>query len=501
LFDKSFFRILNYRIKSFTECNYNNLKNEYWKELKIYHKIIVIGEQKLQGTSYIFNPKSIAVIGASSKPGKIGHECFRSLVRSGFRGKIYPINPNIQKVLGVKAYPSISQVPDEVDLAIYTLPAKDAIKIFEDLGKKGVKAAIIISGGFREVSENGMLLEEDVLRIARDNCIRIIGPNCIGVYDGYSKVDSFFQSAERLPRPKEGSISVISQSGTFAMSFLDWASDDGIGICKVISLGNRADVDEADLIKYLNDDDKTKVIALYIESFTNGRKLIDSIKKSKKPLVVYLASKTNSGASVARSHTGRIASNYLLARNIMEGVGVMIADTFQQFYDITKAIALLSQSLGDNVVMITNGAGPCVIAADLIQDNGLRMTHFSAPTKEVLERSLPGYAVINNPIDLTGSATSEDFMQAIKICDKTDEINVIALFIVFQDTPLEDEFAENLVLNKPEKPLVVFAAGGEYTRKKCRILNSNGIPTFQNAEGLVLSIKGLVEVNKRWHIK
>jgi acyl-CoA synthetase (NDP forming) len=215
----------------------------------------------LKGISEIFNPKSIAVIGASSKPGKIGNECFRSILKNGFRGRIYPINPNVQEILGVLTYPTILDVPGEVDLVIYALQAKDSIRVFKELGQKGVKAAIIISGGFREFSENGMLLEEEIIKMAKDSHIRIIGPNCVGVYDGYSKVDSFFQSSERLPRPKEGSISFISQSGTFAISFLDWASNEGVGICKVVSLGNRSDIDEMELIEYLNVDDKTKVIS------------------------------------------------------------------------------------------------------------------------------------------------------------------------------------------------------------------------------------------------
>jgi acyl-CoA synthetase (NDP forming) len=217
-----------------------------------------------------------------------------------------------------------------------------------------------------------------------------------------------------------------------------------------------------------------------------------------KPIIIFLASKTNSGATVAQSHTGRLASNYVLARSVMEGAGAILVDTFQQFYDVTKAVALISRSRGDRIAMITNGAGPCVIAADLIQDNGLRMANFSASTKEELSRSLPEYAVLNNPIDLTGSATTEDFMKSIKVCDEAAEVDVIALFVVFQDMPLGDEFAEKLVLNKPKKPLLIFAAGGEYTKNKYKILNSNGLPTYQNVEGLITSIGALFKVDKRW---
>jgi len=451
----------------------------------------------MNGVQYFFNPRTVAVVGASSKPGKIGHECFKNMVRGNFRGNVYPVNPSVQEILGRKAYPSLEEVPEDVDLVIYALPAKDSIEVFSQFRKKSVKAVIVVSGGFREFSENGVILEEEILRIARRDGFRIIGPNCVGVFDSFSGVDSLFQPYERLPRPGQGNISVISQSGTFAVTFMDWASEENVGLSKVVSVGNRADVDEAELIEFLDNDPYTKVIALYVESFTDGRRLVKSIKDCGKPVTVLLASKSSYGAKVARSHTGRMASNYILAKDIIESSGAAVTDDLQQFYDVTKSVSLSHGFVGKNILMVTNGAGPCVIAADLIQEYGLNLIEPSDSLKNTLKKQLPSYAIINNPIDLTGSATSKDFLSAIKVCENSLDVEIILLSIVLQDVPLEDDFVKQLAENKPKKPIFVFAAGGQYTREKIKILHQAKIPAFQNVRNLIASIATIIEFTKK----
>ncbi|MGQ9781488.1 MAG: acetate--CoA ligase family protein [Nitrososphaeria archaeon] len=446
---------------------------------------------------YIFNPSSVAIIGASSKSGKIGHECFRSMISSGFKGKVYPVNPNAKEVLGVRAYSDIKEIPGDVDLVVYALPAREAVRIFQDFREKNVKSVIIVSGGFREMSKDGELLEEKILEIGKRSGFRVVGPNCVGVYDSYSGVDSLFQSATRLLRPRQGAISFISQSGTFAVSFMDWASDECVGVNKVVSVGNRADLDEADFIDYLNVDEKTDVIAVYVESYTNGRKFVEAVKRCRKAVVIYLAGRTRQGGLIAKSHTGRLASDYRIACGSLEGAGAILTHSFRQLFDSSKALAFLKKASGDRVLMITNGAGPCVVAADLMDEVGLKLAELQDSSVEALKNALPTYATIANPIDLTGSATSSDFLQAIQLCDDAVEVDIIALFVVFQDTPLEDGFVEELVTSKTRKPMLVFAAGGEYTRQKCRFLNANGIPTFQDVDSLVLSMKALVDVGKK----
>lgn len=450
-----------------------------------------------QDIRFIFNPSSVAIVGASSKPGKIGHECLRSMLSSGYRGKIYPVNPNAKEILGLKAYSDIKEISGDIDLVVYALPAKEAIRVFQEFKEKNVKAAIIVSGGFREVSEDGKLIEEKVAEIAREAGFRIVGPNCVGVYDSYSGVDSLFQSSTRLPRPKQGKISMISQSGTFAISFLDWASDECVGISKIVSLGNRADIDEADLINYLDYDEDTDVIAVYIESYTDGRKLVEAVKRSRKTVIAYLTGRTRQGGEIAKSHTGRLASDYRIACGALEGAGAILSNSLRHLFDSSKSVALLKRASGDRVLMITNGAGPCVVAADLMDEVGLKLAALQDSSIENLRNRLPRYATIGNPIDLTGSATSSDFLEAIRLGDGAEEVDILALFIVFQDTPLEDSFVEDLVKNKTRKPMLVFAAGGEYTRQKCRFLNANCIPTFQDVGSLVTSMKALVDAGKR----
>ena len=430
---------------------------------------------------WFFKPRSIAVVGASSKPGKIGHESLRSLLTSGFSGKIYPVNPRADEILGLKAYPSLLEIPGEVDMAVITLPADAVPETMIQCAKKGVKAVVIISGGFGEAGPEGRRTEEEVVRIARENGIRIIGPNCIGVFDGHSRVDTSFQPVERMGRPNPGNAAFLSQSGTFGAAFLDWAAEDHLGISKMVSLGNRCDVDEADLIEYLADDPETEVIGVYIESFTRGRALFDAIKKCNKPIVIYKTSRTSESAKAAVSHTGRIAARHDIAISALRQAGAMTVDSFNELYAAVKALAKQPTTEG-GVAMVTNGAGPCVMAADELVLRGVPLTSLRASTKERLMNSAPPYALIGDfVVDLTGSATSEDYIKTLSVLAEAEEVGTLGVFIVFQDSPLEDNFPEILAkFNAKGKPIIVFAAGGRYTREKRSILERAGIPTYDD---------------------
>ncbi|MGC8932688.1 MAG: acetate--CoA ligase family protein [Candidatus Methanodesulfokora sp.] len=430
--------------------------------------------------SWFFNPRSIAVVGASSKPGKIGHESLRSLLTSGFSGKIYPVNPRAEEILGLKAYPSLLDIPDEVDMAVITLPADAVPDVMTQCARRGVKAVVIISGGFGEAGPEGGRIEEEVVKIARENGIRIIGPNCIGVFDGHSRVDTSFQPVERMGRPGPGSVAFLSQSGTFGAAFLDWAAEDNLGVSKVVSLGNRCDVDEADLIEYLAEDPETEVIGVYIESFTRGRALFNSIRKCRKPIVIYKTSKTGESARAAVSHTGRIAARHEIAISALKQAGALTVDSFNELYAAVKALAK-QPAAEKGVVMVTNGAGPCVMAADELVLRGVPLASLSSSTRKGLVRILPPYVLVSDfVIDLTGSATSKDYTNAIEILSKADEVGIIGIFVVFQDSPLEDNFSEVLAGFDTKKPIVVFAAGGRYTRERRSILEKAGIPTYDD---------------------
>ncbi len=439
----------------------------------------------LRTLDYFFRPDSVAVIGASSKPGKIGHETLRSLLMSGYSGKVYPVNPKASEILGLRSYPSLLDVPGPVDLAVITLPAGAVPEAMTECTRKGVRAVVIISGGFAEAGSQGRVLQEEVVRIAREAGIRIVGPNCIGIFDGHTRVDTSFQPHERMGRPGPGVAAFLSQSGTFGAAFLDWAAEDRLGVSKMVSLGNRADVDEADLISYLADDVDTQVIGVYIESFTRGRQLMESVRKATragKPVLVYMASRTDEGSRAAISHTGRMVARHEVASSALRQAGAMLVDSFGELYGAVKALAKQPPAAGRGVVMVTNGAGPCVMAADELALRGVPLARLSERTKGELRSRLPPHVQVGDfVIDLTGSARSRDYLEALEVIRDSEDAGILGVFVVFQDSPLEDDFTERLAEFDPgEKPLLVFAAGGRYTREKRSVLEASGIPTYDD---------------------
>ncbi len=445
------------------------------------------------GIEWFYKPRSVAVIGASTRPGKVGHECLKSLLNSGFQGEVYPVNPRAEQVLGLRAYPSILDVPAEVDLAVLAIPSTAAPSVMEQCAQKGVKAVVIISGGFKEAGEEGEDLQERIVETARRHGMRIIGPNCIGVFDGHTRVDTTFQSHERMGRPKPGNIAFLSQSGTFGATFLDWAAAEGVGVSRFASLGNRADVDEGDMIAYLARDPDTRVVAIYMESFTDARALMEAIRSSRKPILIFKSGRTQAGAKAAASHTGRLAGSYEIARSALTQAGALVLDSVGELYGAAKALALQPTFGAGGVAMVTNGAGPCVMAADYLSESGIKLATFSPKTRKELREGLPGYALVSDPVvDLTGSATTSDYMTALEALARDPNVGLLGVFVVFQDTPLEEEFTTRLAdFDSGGKPVLVFAAGGEYTARKRRELDSAGIPTYDDVRELAAAIRAL----------
>lgn len=452
-----------------------------------------MGGPNPRGIEWFYRPRSVAVIGASTRPGKVGHECLRSLLDSGFKGEVYPVNPRADQVLGLRAYPSILDVPGEVDLAVLAIPSSAAPEVIEQCARKGVKAAVIISGGFKEAGPEGEALQERVVDIARRGGMRVIGPNCIGVFDGHTRVDTTFQSHERMGRPGPGSIAFLSQSGTFGATFLDWAAAEGIGVSRFASLGNRADVDEADMIAYLAGDPDTRVVAIYMESFTDARALMEAIRSSPKPVLIFKSGRTQAGARAAASHTGRLAGSYEIARSALAQAGALVLDSVGELYGAAKALALQPPFESGGVAMVTNGAGPCVMAADYLYESGVELARFSPETRKELRERLPGYTLVSDPVvDLTGSATTSDYMAALDALSRDPGVGLLGVFVVFQDTPLEDEFTQRLAeFDSRGKPMLVFAAGGEYTARKRRELDSAGVPTYDDVRELAAAVRAL----------
>ena len=441
-----------------------------------------------------FKAESVAVIGASATPGKIGHEVLRSLSQYEYAGKVYPVNPTAETILGIKTCASVLEIPETVDLAVLTIPAKTTPSIIDECGRKGVRNVVIVSGGFKETGMEEF--ESQSLDTARKYGIRIIGPNCIGVLDGHSRLDTFFQAHERMLRPKPGSVAFLTQSGTFGTTILEWAAEADVGISKFVSYGNRCDVDEGDLVEFLGDDPETSVIGMYVEGLSNGRKLYEKTCKvtPKKPIVILKSGRTALGSKAAKSHTGWLAGSYEVAKAAFEQAGMIVADDIEQLYDIVKAFAMQPMPRGRNIVMVTNGAGPCVMAADKIEQYGMALAPMSDATVSALKNDLPPYCYISETtVDLTGSATSKDYNTALHILARSPEVHVLMPFFVFQDTPLDEGILAVLEqVKKYGKPLVCCAAGGPYTRKMSRGIEALGIPVYESAERAANAAHALV---------
>ncbi|MEM2004104.1 MAG: acetate--CoA ligase family protein [Nitrososphaerota archaeon] len=444
--------------------------------------------KSLSQLELFFRPSSVAVIGVSTMRGKIGHEILRSIVDGGYQGKIYPVTISAKEILGLKCYESVLQIPEPVDLAVYALPSNLAPKIIEECGQKGVKNIIIVSGGFKEVGGSNVDLESEVVKIARRYGMRIIGPNCIGVFDGKSRFDTFFQSHERMVRPPHGPLSFITQSGTYGVAFLEEAAEDGVGVSKMVSFGNKADVDEADLVRYLGADEDTRVIAIYMEAVVNGRRFIEAVSEvaAKKPIVILKSGRTSLGVKAARSHTGWLAGSYQVARSIFKQAGIVVAEDFEEMYDCAKALALQPLPRGRRVGMLTNGAGMTVSACDAAEQRGIFVGTYSEETKKKLEEALPKFALVREVVDLTGSATSKEYKITMESLLSDDGIDLVMPFFVFQDTPLDEGIIDVLPeMQRYGKPILGVYSRGIYGREVARKLQMRGIPLYRSPERAV----------------
>lgn len=442
-------------------------------------------DAELKQLDLFFRPSSVAVVGASSVKGKIGYEIVRSLVEGGFKGDIYPVTLRAKEILGLKCYERVSEIPGPVDLAVYALPSRLAPQIIEECGAKGVRNIVIVSGGFKEVGGEYRDLESEVVAIARRYGMRIIGPNCIGVFDGVSRFDTFFQPSERMSRPKAGPLSIISQSGTYGIAFLEAAIDDGIGVSKMVSYGNKADVDEADLIRYLGADESTKVIAIYMEAVGNGRRFLEALREvsPRKPIVILKTGRTQTGVRAAQSHTGWLAGSYEVAKAAFRQAGVVVADTIEELYDLAKGLALQPLPKGRRVGMVTNGAGLSVVACDLSEPLGYQVGTYTEATRRRLEEALPGYALVRDVIDLTGSATTQDYRLSMEALLEDEGVDLLMPFFVFQDSPLGEDIVEVLPeMQRYGKPILGGHAGGAYSRRLANQLHDAGIPLYPSAD-------------------
>lgn len=445
-----------------------------------------------------FEAKSIAVIGASREEGKVGNVIFQNLIYGGYKGEVYPINPNADVVLGLKAYRSVLDIKEKIDMAVIAVPAMLAPKIIDECGKKGIKTAIIITAGFKEVGNTK--LEQELETRLKKHKIRSIGPNCLGIWDSSSKIDTLFLPKKRLKRPKEGSIAFVTQSGALGSALFDLAAEEGFGFSKFISYGNALDIDESDLLEYLQKDEKTKVICLYIEGAKNGKKFFETLKKTTKPVIVIKGGMTEEGSKAAMSHTGSLAGSPEIYEGVFKQTRALQAHKMQEMFDFMNIFEKTNlKPTGKRVQVITNGGGFGIITADSVRKKGLELAELSKPAVKELIKKFPT-VIAHNPMDLLGDATDERYEEALKICLKEKNIDAI-LVVLLTQVPLVDEniLGKIIEINKQsKKPILVITTGSQFTRQWRIKLEAGGLPVYEFPENAVNALKKYLEY---WKVK
>ncbi len=432
-----------------------------------------------------FNAKSIALIGASPEAGKVGNSVLESMVKHDYKGKVYPVNAKgYPEIMGITAYKSMEDIPDKVELVVVTVDLKFVPELLKSAAKKGIHNFVVISGGGKELGGERAAIEAQIKELSQQLRIRIIGPNCIGMFNGENRLDCAFQGHARMLRPKKGNVAFLSQSGTVGIAFME--SSDTFGMSKMISYGNRSDVDEADMIWYLSEDPQTKVVGLYVEGLGDGRKFMNTakraIKERGKPIVVFKNGRSTRGAKQAASHTGSLGGSYGVVKGALNQAGIISVDSYEELTAALKALAWQPVPTGGRVAMVTNGAGPIIAAIDHFERLGLQVAELTDQSKKTLRDHYPPTYVIQsgNPCDITGSANADDYRFAIQAFMDDPNVDIVMPWFVFQDDPLEETIVDVLASfqKQGKKPILVGAMGGPFTKKISERIEDANVPVY-----------------------
>jgi 3-hydroxypropionyl-CoA synthetase (ADP-forming) len=447
-----------------------------------------------------FNAKSVALIGASPEVGKIGNSVMESLAKHDYKGKVYPVNAKgYPEIMGVKAYKNLMDIEDPVDVVIVTVDLKFVPDLLVECGKKNIHNMVIISGGGKELGGERAAIEKRVQGLSRELKVRIIGPNCIGIFNGENRLDCAFQGHLRMLRPKQGNVSFLSQSGTVGIAFME--TSDAFGLSKMISYGNRSDVDEADMIHYLAQDPSTNVIGLYVEGLGDGRKFMNSaknvIKQYQKPIVVFKNGRSTKGAKQAASHTGSLGGSFAVISGAFEQTGIISVDSYEELTSALKALTWQPVPKGNKIAMVTNGAGPIIAAIDNFERLNLELAQLSDQTMKSFKEHYPATYVIGNPCDVTGSASADDYRFAIQAFLDDPNVDIVMPWFVFQDDPLEEKIVDILAdfQKQKKKPILIGAMGGPFTEKISKKIEEFNIPVYQSVITWITAAGSLA----KWH--
>jgi len=436
----------------------------------------------------LFEARTIAVVGASPKEGKVGNVIVKNLIASGFSGGLYPVNPKATEILGLRCYPDLASIPGEVEMIVVAVPSMVVPTVMEEAGGKGVKVAVVISAGFKEIGKEGAELEREVGRIARRWGIRVLGPNCLGVISTQNRMNATFTNAY----PREGSVAITSQSGAINSVVLDWARATSIGFSKFVSVGNKLDIDEADLLTYLRDDERTSVIGMYIEGIDRGKEFMAQAREASmtKPIIALKAGRTGSGAKAASSHTGALSGSDKVYDAAMAQSGVMRVKTVEELFDLLQVFSSMPLPKGDGLAIVTNAGGLGVMAADAASDGGLTLASFAKATTDKLRASLPEEANIYNPVDVIGDADAARFEGAIRTV--MDDPNVHMVVAMVAPTDLLDITAVARTIasfaGKVDIPIATALVGGQNMAEGAALLRAAGVPNYDSPDRAVWAL-------------
>jgi len=444
----------------------------------------------------LFNPKVVAIIGASAKVGSVGHSLMRNIIGSGFDGIVYPINPKHDSILGVKAFASLQDVPDKIDLALIATPAKTVPAIVEGCGKAGVSGIVLISAGFSETGEDGKVSTQEILETVKKYNMRMIGPNCLGIINPKDKLNASFANKMALP----GKIAFVSQSGALCATILDWSITHNVGFSHFVSIGSMADVAFHDLIDYFGSDPYTSSIVLYMESLIDARSFLSAARAfaRNKPIILLKAGKSLEGAQAAVSHTGSLAGNDAVYDAAFKRAGIIRVDTIDELFNIAQSLAMQKKPAGNKIAIVTNAGGPGVIATDALIATGGQLAELSDETINELNNHLSPNWSKGNPVDVLADAGPEQYEKAVELCAKDKNVNCVLVLLAPQSMTDAAEIAKRIakVSKKSRKTILASWMGAEDVREGNIILKNNNIPTYNTPESAIKCIMFMHEFSQ-----
>lgn len=442
----------------------------------------------------LFQPQSIAIIGASSREKTVGNDVVKNLVKQGFAGQIFPINPKIDELYGVKVYHDIKDLDQKIDLVVVAIPAKFVNSAIEEAAKKGAQAAIVISAGFKEAGN--FALEEELAETCKRHNIILVGPNCLGVINAEQRMNASFAAI----MPEVGNVAFMSQSGALCTAVLDYAKELGLGFSKFISIGNKAALDELALIKYLHEDPQTKVICIYAEALDNAPAIIASLKKlnrgnNPKPVIILKSGKTEAGASAIASHTGSLSGGDNAYQALFDQAGIIRAQSISELFDLASVMSMNPLKVIKTVTIVTNAGGPGVLTTDAIIENGLTMAELEKDTVKKLTEFLPAAANVHNPVDVLGDAVGEVYEKTLNVLSEDKNTDAILLLLTPQSMtePVETARAVVNLRKKTDKAIVVSLMGRDLVAQGVHLLRDNKIANTTFPESAALGLGALAK--------